>query len=785
MDHMDLPDSSLCNLALIEVSVYAHVYHLRATAGIRIKDSAKKGPATPESDATAREGYSEDDTPPSSTHPSNFDHDHISNLKVFSEDLQSAIANSFPRPRTAYTSVHVLLLRWDEDDLNVQVELTMLKLVFESQFRFLCEQFDIPGRDPTRALQKKLYEFQDAHQGEDELLIVYYGGHGDPDRRGRSIWAANKKPDSPTLNWSSLQHLLETAIPHVLIILDCCYAANAARDTADGTTKELLAACGRENPTLGTGVRSFTTSLIEELQAFGNRPFTAAMLHSRLITMRWRLAFTPIYALLSEHGGHSIELAPQPPPVESADLDMSDDLMDISSPESCIAADTRVLLAITITDDAVCDVAEWKKWLTSRAPWDVTKIEVEVEAVFKSHSTMLITSLPTVAWDKLPNKAAYRFIGFVRSANLIHTQVVMEQDNEPMSETIMSLRREVPSLQSTPLTDSTAAAAEELREERYFTRNSLLETQRYIKIVERRIKQKKLSLEQWRARLEQQWNREKEIQRRLSLLEDCLPAWTNRELETKTFEILPSEDGEAIQSHSRPSDVAKSPPIKQEGLRPNSRNPRNSQARTLDSLGASTPDFQTARPRVKNPEDSDQMIKSGGSGSAPEFSPQSGSLTLAEAAMISLPSSPTRIGGQTLPHPKDRSQVKMEETNLPLPNASPSPVDLKIEMDTARTSHTFKPGQRIDDDTSKSATLGDIDHAPSSYWTDEMDLLLQKLWQQGYNWSTIAQCYFPSKTAYACRERLERLKEKEINDSGNFELLATLYVQLRGIMWRK
>ncbi|KAL8990794.1 MAG: hypothetical protein Q9169_008037 [Polycauliona sp. 2 TL-2023] len=372
-------------------------------------------------------GYSEDDTPPSSTHPNNFDHDHISSLEVFSQDLQTAIANSFPRPRSSYTAVHALLLRWAEDDLNVQVELTALKHVFTSQFRFACEQWDIPGRDPTRALQKKLYDFQDSHQGEDELLVVYYGGHGDPDRRGRSIWAANKKPDSPTLNWSTLQHLLETAIPHVLIILDCCYAANAARDTSDGTTKELLAACGRENPTLGIGARSFTTSLIEELQAFGNRPFTAAMLHSRLITMRWRLAFTPVYALLSEHGGHSIELAPQPLPADLGDLEASDDMMDISSPEASIETDTRVMLAVSIADDAICDIVEWKKWLTSSAPWDVTKIEVKVEAAYKSHSTMLITSLPTVAWDTLPNKAAYQFIGFVKSVNLIQVHLHSEK----------------------------------------------------------------------------------------------------------------------------------------------------------------------------------------------------------------------------------------------------------------------------------------------------------------------------------------------------------------------
>ncbi|KAL8848263.1 MAG: hypothetical protein Q9221_006701 [Calogaya cf. arnoldii] len=235
----------------------------------------------------------------------------------------------------------------------------------------------------------------------------------------------NKKTDSPTLNWSSLQHLLETAIPHVLIILDCCYTANAARDTSEGTTKELLTACGRENPITGVCDRSFTSALIEELQAFGRTYSTVAMLHSRLVTLRWRLAYTPVYALLSEHGGHSIDFAPQPllaaaatDPPALLESDASDDMMDISSPDASITADTRLNLAISIADDASCDIAQWKKWLVSDCPWDVTKIEVQVEGVYKSHSTMLISSLPIVVWDALPNRPAYRFIGFVKSGNL-------------------------------------------------------------------------------------------------------------------------------------------------------------------------------------------------------------------------------------------------------------------------------------------------------------------------------------------------------------------------------
>ena len=67
------------------------------------------------------------------------------------------------------------MLRWKEDDLGVQSEITQLREVFDRQFRFQTEEWYIPSRpNPTRALQSKLYSFQDSHQSERELLIVYY-----------------------------------------------------------------------------------------------------------------------------------------------------------------------------------------------------------------------------------------------------------------------------------------------------------------------------------------------------------------------------------------------------------------------------------------------------------------------------------------------------------------------------------------------------------------------------------------------------------------------------------
>lgn len=124
------------------------------------------------------------------THPDKLDYEHVETLREFANDLNQALQGSFPRSAHPYTAVHVLLLRWADDDLQVQSEIERLRRVFDRQFHFDIEEWQIPSSNPTRALQYKLFELQHAHQSESELLIVYYGGHGAADRRGRSIWRA-------------------------------------------------------------------------------------------------------------------------------------------------------------------------------------------------------------------------------------------------------------------------------------------------------------------------------------------------------------------------------------------------------------------------------------------------------------------------------------------------------------------------------------------------------------------------------------------------------------------
>lgn len=227
------------------------------------------------------------------------------------------------------------------------------------------------------------------------------------------------RPGSPSLNWSDIQPMLQNAKPHVLIILDCCFAANAARDTTQGNSKEILAASSRESPALGAGRLSFTSLLLDQMRDFGHTPFTVAMLYARLVTMR-KTAFTPNYVPLSESRSSSITICPMPkanevqcPTTPLSDSDSEKVITSDTSPSG--ETEPRVLLSISVTEEVEHKVAQWVSWLTTAVPPDI----VRVESIYNGHSTLVLVSIPIIGWSRLRKISAYRFIGFIKSEDLL------------------------------------------------------------------------------------------------------------------------------------------------------------------------------------------------------------------------------------------------------------------------------------------------------------------------------------------------------------------------------
>ncbi|KAF2495502.1 hypothetical protein BU16DRAFT_618292 [Lophium mytilinum] len=211
-------------------------------------------------------------------------------------------------PKNDYDSIQVLLLYWEEsDEPGFLTEALRLKKLFEELLKFRVHQFAIPTRDSHLALDAAIAQFLTRLESPPKrsLAIVHYGGHGDQDflaskdRRRRAVWAAQSE-DGPTLDWYEIQPKLVHARGDVLLLLDCCYAAQAARGASDRTVPpnvELQASCAMGCQAASPGQDSFTTAWIKEvedsLKAKGHARI--ADIHHQLARADRCLLQTPLY----------------------------------------------------------------------------------------------------------------------------------------------------------------------------------------------------------------------------------------------------------------------------------------------------------------------------------------------------------------------------------------------------------------------------------------------------------------------------------------------------------
>jgi hypothetical protein len=258
--------------------------------------------------------------------------------------------------------------------------------------------------------------------------------------------------------------MLEEAKSDVLILLDCCAAASSIASVDSGIT-EVVAACGFETWTPGVGEHSFSRSLINELKFLSTGPlFTAAMLHNKVLSRikYWKPRYnagaslnprdlwaekrkTPVYILLAgEAKQRSIELTPlrqisSSPPgsavvpasfpssesstslpgsqsdPDSMEVDSSQSSLDSVWPDSQFNC-PKVLITVALEEDQWLQTGSFSEWIGSIPA--LAKY-IQVEGVYQSGSTLLIASMPVAIWDLLPQDPALRFLGFIRSRNLL------------------------------------------------------------------------------------------------------------------------------------------------------------------------------------------------------------------------------------------------------------------------------------------------------------------------------------------------------------------------------
>ncbi|KAK4154901.1 hypothetical protein C8A00DRAFT_32256 [Chaetomidium leptoderma] len=374
---------------------------------------------------------------------------HTADFSSFLSHLTDAVSAAWPdRLGARYKKVKVLLLSWDQDDLDVEPQVRNLESVFGGLYHYDTEYWKIPSRRSAVELSRKVADLADAHGQEGNLLILYYGGHARPsDQAGGSpVWAANRNRNSPTVHSSILHSLLSDVDCDVLMLHDCGHNTIQAGEAYTGNgVIETLAAGGLEStPVEGSG-HSFTASLIQELAHAAHTTdwLSAVELHRRLINQlqAWSptVSFandtyslvqvdrhtgqpmferprrqTPIHSFLAKKP-KTIFLTPLAPQTRKQS-EVSVTLLNPPTARSEANPDGPGILVTCRLRDQRVDVEQWRQWL-HRAPEGAKNIQIS--ALYPGLSAVLVLELPLVVWDLLPSSPAVSFVAYTTGRNHI------------------------------------------------------------------------------------------------------------------------------------------------------------------------------------------------------------------------------------------------------------------------------------------------------------------------------------------------------------------------------
>ena len=111
--------------------------------------------------------------------------------------LNLALKTEDWKVRNEYKSVSVLVLYWQEGDMpGFKEEAHEIGEFFATHFHYDTEYYEIPSDHSHIRLDTKINSFLGDHGDPDHLMIIHYGGHGDPNddeekaERNLAVWAA-------------------------------------------------------------------------------------------------------------------------------------------------------------------------------------------------------------------------------------------------------------------------------------------------------------------------------------------------------------------------------------------------------------------------------------------------------------------------------------------------------------------------------------------------------------------------------------------------------------------
>lgn len=210
-----------------------------------------------------------------------------------------------------------------------------------------------------------------------------------------------------------------------MIILDTCYAAKGGSNTA-GPTKganEVIAATNEVIEAPGVSRLSFTRVLVRVLKNFAekhrteNLQLSAVWLctHMRNYYYDQELKKPPYYVSLVNYRFESCMIVPRP---RSRNTFLGE-LSPLMPPD---LGPFRVMIAIYLEETPSGDLVSWLQGQGAPAGY-INSVElINIQAAHLANSSMLLVTLPPAVWLLLPPEIPCKFVGMIRSGNLLNQE---------------------------------------------------------------------------------------------------------------------------------------------------------------------------------------------------------------------------------------------------------------------------------------------------------------------------------------------------------------------------
>lgn len=336
--------------------------------------------------------------------------DHVASLEVFAKDVEEAVRSAYPSGVQPYTKVEALFLWWHKCDIDIHPAIEHLRRTLTMIYGFGVDKYEFSADLPSNAAEKTatayLRKWTEKHDSPNTLLIVIYNGHatGKPDEcKLKGTLGSNTQID-----WFRMSGALHTTdYAHVLVILDCCYAAVSGIEAQI----EILAACSREGIASSDSVFNLTTIFSKILAEQAGSLLSVAFIHGLMVrdVRKNGLSPTPVHVVLGDklRVNGSIRLGR-----------LGKVAVEQFLPKT---ATVRITMTAELDDPNILpSPTEWANFFTSLVPSNVKKIcAIHAEAVYKTDSITVEFSGPLEVWSMLRWIGPYKLGRFVRSRNLL------------------------------------------------------------------------------------------------------------------------------------------------------------------------------------------------------------------------------------------------------------------------------------------------------------------------------------------------------------------------------